>query len=77
MLDVQKIAPNDDSQRFSLRQLITMCALLQMPFVSIAQAQAWEGTPGTSPIVLKLDPDATEPSGEYFYRKHRHGIELS
>ncbi len=62
---------------FSLRQLITMCALLLTSFVSVAQVQVWEGTLGTSQIVLKLDPDATEPSGEYFYRKHRHGIELS
>lgn len=62
---------------FSLRQVITMCALLLMSFVSVAQTQVWEGTLGTSPIVLKLDSAATEPSGEYFYRKHRHGIELS
>lgn len=42
-----------------------------------AAADLWEGTLGTSPIVLTLDPAAGQPSGQYFYRRHRHGIELS
>ena len=60
-----------------VRQTLTACALLLMSFVSDAQAQVWEGTVGKSPVVMTLDPAAAEPSGEYFYRKHRHGIELS
>ncbi len=65
------------SSAFLLQQALTLCTLLPMSFVSVAQTQVWEGTLGTSPIVLKLDSAAAEPSGEYFYRKHRHGIELS
>jgi hypothetical protein len=62
---------------FVLPRALSACALLLMSLVGAAHAQVWEGTLGKSPIVVKFDPAATEPSGEYFYRKHRHGIELS
>jgi hypothetical protein len=56
---------------------LSACALLLISFFGVAHAQVWEGTLGKSPVVVTFDPAATEPSGEYFYRKHRHGIELS
>ena len=65
------------ANNFSLRQALTLCALLLMSFVSVAQAQVWEDTFETLLIVIKIDPAATEPCGEYCYRKHRRGIELS
>lgn len=68
-----------------LRLVLVACALLLSCMIGVVQArtqpktpaQVWQGTLGKSPVVLKLDAVDGELSGEYFYRKHRHGIELS
>lgn len=56
------------------------CVLLLACFAGVAQAQTqvWEGTLGKAPIIVKFDPpgDGGDLSGQYFYRKHRHGIDL-
>jgi hypothetical protein len=71
------------SIRVVLQRTMAVCALLLMYVASLAQAQTqtqvWEGTLGKSSIVVKLDApdDGGGVDGQYFYRKHRHGIDLT
>lgn len=61
------------------------CVLLLAGFAGMAYAQTeakaevWEGTLGKAPIVAKFDPivEGDDVNAHYFYRKHRHGIDLS
>lgn len=59
------------------RRMACLCASLWLLCIAgLAQAQVWEGTLGKAAVVVKLDPAADDPSGQYFYRKHRHTIGL-
>ncbi|MEQ1512672.1 MAG: hypothetical protein ABL934_08350 [Lysobacteraceae bacterium] len=64
-----------------LKRTMAVCALLLSCVASLAQAQTqvWEGTLGKSSIVVKLDApdDGGGINGQYFYRRHRHGIDLT
>ncbi len=42
-----------------------------------ARAELWEGTLGKSAIVVDIDPAEASLNGRYFYRRHRHPIDLS
>lgn len=67
--------------RFVAQCAKAICAVLSMCVAGLAQAQTqvWEGTLGKSQIVVKLDApdDGGGIDGQYFYRKHRHGIDLT
>ncbi|MBN8214592.1 MAG: hypothetical protein J0M09_16850 [Xanthomonadales bacterium] len=69
------------SMRLVLQRAMLVCALLSTWVSGLAQAQTqvWEGTLGKSSIVVKLDApdDGGGIAGQYFYRKHRHGIDLT
>ncbi len=69
------------SIRVVLQRAMAVCAPLLMCVAGLAQAQTqvWEGTLGKSSIVVKLGaPDKGGGiDGQYFYRKHRHGIDLT
>lgn len=63
------------------QRAMAVFALLSMCVAGLAhaQTQVWEGTLGKSSIVVKLDApdDGGGIDGQYFYRKHRHGIDLT
>ncbi|MCC7250110.1 MAG: hypothetical protein IT473_15925 [Lysobacter sp.] len=40
-------------------------------------SQTWEGTIGKLPVVVRLDPSGGAFDDQYFYRKHRRGIDLN
>jgi hypothetical protein len=65
--------------RFVPQRAMVVCALLLICVAGFAQAQVWEGTLGKSPIVVKFDApgDGGDLNGRYFYRKHRHNIDLA
>ncbi len=66
--------------RFVLKHAMVIAVLLMcIAGLAQAQTQVWEGTLGKSSIVVKLDApdDGGGIEGQYFYRKHRHGIDLT
>ncbi|MFZ2755200.1 MAG: hypothetical protein WAZ48_17375 [Lysobacteraceae bacterium] len=67
--------------RFVPRHAMAICAVLLMWVAGLAQAQTlvWEGTLGKSQVVVKFDTagEGSDLNGQYFYRKHRHGIDLA
>jgi hypothetical protein len=64
-------------QAGTYRRTVHGVAALLLCLAGAVRADVWEGTLGKAPIVVKLDLTAAEPEGQYFYRKHRLGIDLS
>ncbi len=55
--------------------LILLCSIV-MPSHATERSEVWQGTIGTLPVVVRIDPSTEGFDDQYFYRRHRRGIDL-
>jgi hypothetical protein len=55
---------------------LSLLCLLAMSSQAAERAEIWQGTIGKLPVVVRIDPSAEGFNDQYFYRRHRRGIDL-
>jgi hypothetical protein len=63
------------SRLFAILFLSLLC-LMAMPSHAAEPSEVWQGTIGTLPVVVRIDLSAKGFNDQYFYRRHRRGIDL-
>jgi hypothetical protein len=59
-----------------VRLFLSLLCFMAMPSHAAEPSEVWQGTIGTLPVVVRIDPSAKGFNDQYFYRRHRRGIDL-